>query len=167
MGVAAVGSSHASVRRTTGSAGAGLLAGAALALTPVAALMFRFNNPDALLTLLLMVGATQRVLEAINHPRGDRLLLPAAALVGFAFLTKMLQAFLVLPAFALVYLLFAAAPPHAASGTCSPPSVPWSSPAAGGSRSCRCGRPARGPTSAARRTTPSSSSPSATTASAG
>src|SRR5882724_10731992 len=52
-GVAAVGLLYATVRRCA-SAGAGLLAGAALALTPVAALMFRFNNPDALLVLLLV-----------------------------------------------------------------------------------------------------------------
>ena len=58
-----------SVRRATRSYGAGLLAGAALALTPVAALMFRFDNPDALLTLLL-VGATALVLEAIETTRG-------------------------------------------------------------------------------------------------
>jgi 4-amino-4-deoxy-L-arabinose transferase-like glycosyltransferase len=50
-GVAAVWLLHATVRRTTGSAGAGLLAGAVLALTPVAVLMFRFDNPDALLVL--------------------------------------------------------------------------------------------------------------------
>ena len=48
MGVATVGVLYSAVRRRFG-AGAGLMAGAALALTPVAALMFRFNNPDALL----------------------------------------------------------------------------------------------------------------------
>src|SRR5689334_22259059 len=56
MGVGTVWLLHGLVRRTTGSAVAGLLAGTAMALTPVAVLMFRFNNPDALLTLL-MVGA--------------------------------------------------------------------------------------------------------------
>ncbi|MBW0119282.1 glycosyltransferase family 39 protein, partial [Pseudonocardia sp. KRD-169] len=55
MGITTVGLLYAAVRRTAGH-GAGLLAGAALALTPVAVLMFRFDNPDALLTLLL-VGA--------------------------------------------------------------------------------------------------------------
>src|SRR5215510_14689523 len=55
-GVAAVGLLYLTVRRWFGPA-AGLLAGAALALTPVAVLMFRFNNPDALLTLLLIAGA--------------------------------------------------------------------------------------------------------------
>ncbi len=104
MGVASVAILARSVRRVTGSHGAGLLAGAVLALTPVAALMFRFDNPDALLTLLL-VGAAALVVEAPNHPKALRLLVIAGALVGFAFLTKMLQAFLVLPAFALVYLL--------------------------------------------------------------
>jgi hypothetical protein len=44
MGVASVGLLHATVRRTTRSAAAGLVAGAVLALTPVATLMFRFNN---------------------------------------------------------------------------------------------------------------------------
>ncbi|PRC62134.1 glycosyl transferase, partial [Mycobacterium sp. ITM-2017-0098] len=48
MGVAAVGVLYAAVRRVCGP-GAGLVAGAILAATPVAALMFRFNNPDALL----------------------------------------------------------------------------------------------------------------------
>ena len=55
-GVAAVALLYATVRRRF-SALAGLLAGLALALTPVAALMFRFNNPDALLTLLLIAAA--------------------------------------------------------------------------------------------------------------
>ena len=98
-GVAAVWLLHASVRRTTGSAGAGLVAGVVLATTPVAVLMFRFNNPDALLTLL-MIGAayaTLRAVETKTHP--VRWLALAGALVGLAFLTKMLQAFLVVPAF--------------------------------------------------------------------
>jgi len=110
-GVAAVWLLHNTVRRTTGSRGAALLAGAVLALTPVAVLMFRFDNPDALLVLLL-VGAAYGVLRAIEdgcrHP--VRWLSLAGTLVGLAFLTKMLQAFLVLPGFGLAYLLFAAAP---------------------------------------------------------
>jgi 4-amino-4-deoxy-L-arabinose transferase-like glycosyltransferase len=56
MGVAAVGLLFATVRRWYG-AGAGLLAGAVMALTPVAALMFRFDNPDALLVLTLVAAA--------------------------------------------------------------------------------------------------------------
>jgi 4-amino-4-deoxy-L-arabinose transferase-like glycosyltransferase len=103
-GVAAVGLLYASVRRWSGPA-AGLVAGAVLALTPVAVLMFRFNNPDALLVLLLVAGAyaTLRAVEVAS----TRWLMFAAALVGFGFLTKMLQALLVVPAFAIVYLVAA------------------------------------------------------------
>jgi len=107
-GVAAVGLLYATVRRRFG-APAALLAGAALAVTPVAVLMFRFNNPDALLTLLL-VGAAYalvRALESADERAGTRWILLVGVLVGFAFLTKMLQAFLVVPGFALVYLVAA------------------------------------------------------------
>ena len=104
MGVATVGVLYATVRRRH-SAGTALLAGATLALTPVAALMFRFNNPDALLVLLLTL-ATAAVLRAVEDGR-TRWMVAAGALVGAAFLTKQLQAFLVLPGFALAYLLAA------------------------------------------------------------
>ena len=108
-GVAAVAVLHAAVRRATGSAWAGILAGTVLAVTPVAVLMFRFDNPDALLVLLL-TAAAYGVQRALESPRPVRWLALAGALVGLAFLTKMLQAFLVLPAFALAYGLFATAP---------------------------------------------------------
>ena len=103
-GVAAVALLYASVKRWFGS-GAGLLAGAALAVTPVAALMFRFNNPDALLVLLMVAGAycLTRALERAS----TRWVLAAGTMIGFAFLAKMMQAFLVLPAFAAVYMLAA------------------------------------------------------------
>jgi len=103
-GVAAVGLLYATVRRRFGPS-AGLLPGAELALTPVAVLMFRFNNPDALLTLLL-VGAAYALTRALEGAR-TRWLILVGALIGFAFLTKMLQAFLVVPAFGLVYLIAA------------------------------------------------------------
>ncbi len=107
MGVGSVGLLHATVRRTTGNAWAGLLAGAVLAITPVAVLMFRFNNPDALLTLFL-IAAVYATIRAIESPdRAVRWLVIGGSLVGFAFLTKMLQAFLVLPPLALVYLVAA------------------------------------------------------------
>jgi 4-amino-4-deoxy-L-arabinose transferase-like glycosyltransferase len=107
MGVASVGLLYATVRRTTGHAWASLLAGAVLALTPVAVLMFRFNNPDAMLTLLL-VGSVYATIRALEDPtRAVRWLALGGALVGLAFLAKMLQAFLVLPPLALVYLLAA------------------------------------------------------------
>jgi 4-amino-4-deoxy-L-arabinose transferase-like glycosyltransferase len=105
MGVATVALLYGCVRRWFGPA-AGLLAGAVMALTPVATLIFRFNNPDALLTLLLVAGAyaTVRALE----DGATRWLVLAGAFVGLGFLAKQLQALLVVPAFALVYL--AAAP---------------------------------------------------------
>jgi len=107
MGVGSVGLLYATVRRTTHNAWAGLLAGATLALTPVAVLMFRFNNPDALLTLFL-IAAVYATLRAIESPeRAVRWLVLGGTLVGFAFLTKMLQAFLVLPPLAVVYLVAA------------------------------------------------------------
>ena len=113
MGVGAVALLYATVRRAFGPA-AGMLAGAALALTPVATLMFRFNNPDALLVLLL-VGAAYATLRAVDRARGGAAsgtwwLVPAGGCIGFGFLAKMLQAFLVLPVFALVYLLAADTP---------------------------------------------------------
>jgi 4-amino-4-deoxy-L-arabinose transferase-like glycosyltransferase len=107
MGVAAVGVLYATVRRAFGPA-AGLLAGAVLALTPVATLMFRFNNPDALLVLLL-VGAAYTFVRALQSTRTGWLL-ACAGLVGTAFITKMLQALLVVPVFGAVYLVTANTP---------------------------------------------------------
>jgi 4-amino-4-deoxy-L-arabinose transferase-like glycosyltransferase len=104
MGVATVALVVAAVRRTVGRPGPGLLAGLAMALTPVAASMFRFDNPDALLVLLL-TAAGYAVVRAFDSPRAMRWLVLAGVLLGSGFLTKMLQAFLVLPGFALAYLL--------------------------------------------------------------
>ncbi|MFL0292905.1 ArnT family glycosyltransferase [Mycobacterium sp. SMC-18] len=103
MGVAAVAVLYAAVRRATGPAAA-LLAGTLFALTPVATLMFRFNNPDALLVLLLVVSA-YCVQRACEKDTGRWWLVAAGVAAGFAFLAKMLQAFLVLPAFAVAYLV--------------------------------------------------------------
>src|ERR1700730_8977089 len=106
-GIAAVGLTSLTVRRHAGAV-AGLVAALVLALTPVAALMFRYNQPDGILTLLL-VGSAYTTLRAVESGR-IRWLVATGVLLGFAFNTKMLQAFLVLPAFALVYLV--AAPPR-------------------------------------------------------
>ncbi len=105
-GVATVGLLYLCVRRWFAPAAA-LLAGAVLALTPVATLMFRFNNPDALLALLL-VGAAYATIRAIEAGR-TRWMVLAGALIGFGFITKMLQAFILMPVLALVYLV--AGPP--------------------------------------------------------
>ena len=113
MGVASVALVYGAVRRSLATlapavqASAGLLAGAALALTPAAALMFRFDNPDALLTLLMTL-AGYAVVRAL--PRASwRWLALAGVALGFAFLTKMLQGLLVLPAFGVVYVVAARA----------------------------------------------------------
>jgi 4-amino-4-deoxy-L-arabinose transferase-like glycosyltransferase len=105
MGMATVGLLYATVRRWFRPA-AGLLTGAVMALTPVTTLIFRFNNPDALLVLLLVAGAYATVRALEDGSTGWLVL--AGACVGFGFLAKQLQALLVVPAFALVYL--AAAP---------------------------------------------------------
>jgi 4-amino-4-deoxy-L-arabinose transferase-like glycosyltransferase len=104
MGVGAVALLYLTVRRTSG-ASAGLIAGAALAVTPVAALMFRFNNPDALLVLLL-VAAAYCMVRAIETA-STRWMALVGVVIGFAFLTKMLQAFLIVPGLALAFLVAA------------------------------------------------------------
>ncbi|MFI6519083.1 ArnT family glycosyltransferase [Spirillospora sp. NPDC050679] len=103
-GVAAVAVLHTTVRRAFGPA-AGLVAAGVLALTPITVAINRDNNPDTLLVLLLVLAAWA-VQRAVETGRLRPLLL-AAFLVGCGFNTKMLQAFLVVPAFGLVYLVAA------------------------------------------------------------
>jgi 4-amino-4-deoxy-L-arabinose transferase-like glycosyltransferase len=105
-GVASVLILHRLVRKWAGDLSAHLAA-LAFAVTPVAAVMFRYNNPDAFLTLLCL-GAAWALWSALETGH-TRALLLAAGLLGLAFDTKMLQAFLVLPAIALTYLV--AGPP--------------------------------------------------------
>lgn len=127
MGVASVWLLYSTVKRVASHA-AGLVAGAVLALTPVALLMFRYNNPEALL-LLLMTAAAYAVVRAVQagEPRpvvdvaagkrrfalwhrsspALRWMVLCGALLGFGFLAKQLQVLLVVPGFALGYLLAA------------------------------------------------------------
>ena len=100
LGVGSVVLLFAVVRRQFGTAAA-TIAGVALAITPVAALMFRFNNPEALLTFLLILSAAgaQRAIEGGRH----RWLVLAGVATGLAFLAKYLQGFLVGPAIVLAY----------------------------------------------------------------
>src|SRR6185369_2194776 len=104
LGVASVLLLFSLVRRTFGPAAA-LIAATVMALTPAAVLMFRYNNPDALLTFLLIAGAwaLQRSIE------GGRIrwLVLAAVFVGLGFNAKFLQAYLVLPAFVATWLIAA------------------------------------------------------------
>lgn len=94
----------------------GVLAGALFVTTPVAALMFRFNNPDALLVLLMTLAA-DCVLRALAKPAsrgGNRartaLLALAGGLVGLGFLTKQFQVLLIVPGFALALFAFSPTP---------------------------------------------------------
>lgn len=104
MAVASVALLYGAARRVAGR-NTGLLAGALFALTPVVALMFRYNNPDAVMVLLMMAGAycTVRAFERA----GAKWLALAGVAVGFAFLAKMLEGLMVAPAIALAYVIVA------------------------------------------------------------
>ena len=104
MAVAAVALTYGAVRRISGP-WAGLLAGATLASTPVAALMFRFNDPDAVM-VLLMTAAAYCTVRALESGSG-RWLAGAGVALGFAFLAKMLEGVMVMPVFAAVHLFAA------------------------------------------------------------
>jgi 4-amino-4-deoxy-L-arabinose transferase-like glycosyltransferase len=110
-GVAAVGITYLAVRRSTaewlgerGAYAAGLVAALALTLTPMVVAINRDDNPDTMLTLLLVLGAWA-LLESLRG-RLWWLLLSAVAF-GFAFNTKMLEGFIPLPALVIVYLIAA------------------------------------------------------------
>ncbi|MEA2305593.1 MAG: hypothetical protein QOH43_2873 [Solirubrobacteraceae bacterium] len=105
--IAAVGLLYATVRRAFGPA-AGLCAAAALALTPITIAIGRVNNPDALLVLLLVASA-YFVQRAIESGRTKHLVW-AGVVVGLAFMTKMLQGWMIAPALGAAYLL--AGPPQ-------------------------------------------------------
>jgi 4-amino-4-deoxy-L-arabinose transferase-like glycosyltransferase len=101
-GVASVLVLHRLTRRWRGNIAA-LLAALALALTPVAVLIFRYNNPDAFLTLLILTAAWA-FWSALEKGSTWKLVL-TGVILGFAFLTKMLMGLMVLPVFGLVYLM--------------------------------------------------------------
>jgi 4-amino-4-deoxy-L-arabinose transferase-like glycosyltransferase len=103
-GVISAGLLSAAVKRWYG-AGAGLLAGLVMVITPVAALMFRFNNPDALMVCLLVTSAY--CLTRATEAASTKWMLGVGVCIGFAFLAKMMEAFVVLPGFALVYVVAA------------------------------------------------------------
>lgn len=113
MGVATAWLLYLAVRRAAAPATgdprlahrAGLLAAVVMAITPVATLMFRFNNPDALL-VLIMTAAGYATLRSIQENK-LRWLLLAGVFLGFGFLTKQLQVLLVVPGFAVAYVVAA------------------------------------------------------------
>jgi 4-amino-4-deoxy-L-arabinose transferase-like glycosyltransferase len=107
-GVAAVLVFHRVVRRWTGSARAGLLGCTMLALTPVVASMFEHAMEDGALIFCLVMAA-DRYQYAVIHGRLGSLVL-AGVWVGVGFQAKMLEAWLILPAMAVGYLVCAPLP---------------------------------------------------------
>ena len=79
MGVSTVALVWGTVRRWA-SAPAALIAGAVMATTPAAALMFRFNNPEALLALLI-TAAGYTTLRGVEDGR-RRWAVATGALLG-------------------------------------------------------------------------------------
>ncbi|MEV7341481.1 glycosyltransferase family 39 protein [Streptomyces sp. NPDC093544] len=81
---------------------AGTIAALVLTLTPITVALTRDTNPDPVLVFLMLLGAAG-LMKAV---RGGRLmpLVWSAVAIGFAFNTKMMQAYVVLPVFFLVYL---------------------------------------------------------------
>ena len=104
LGVASVALLYRTVRRHHGVPAA-LIAGWALALTPVATLMFRFNNPDAML-VFLMIAAVWAGLRGVEDGRW-RWVVAAGAFIGLGFLAKQLQVLLIVPPLALMWLICA------------------------------------------------------------
>ena len=105
--IAAVALLYATVRRAFGPR-AGVLAAALLAISPITVAMARVDMPDALLVLLLVASAWLLV-RAVETGR-TKFLVWCGAVVGLAFMTKMLQGWMVVPALATAYLL--AGPPR-------------------------------------------------------
>jgi 4-amino-4-deoxy-L-arabinose transferase-like glycosyltransferase len=101
-GLAAIWLVHHLVQRRFGVA-AGLLAALFLAITPVSVSIDRSSNTDSCLVLVLLLAAW--ALSRAAEDGSWRFFAVSMALVGLGFNVKMLAAFVVLPTFALVYLL--------------------------------------------------------------
>ncbi|MGH3572539.1 MAG: ArnT family glycosyltransferase, partial [Pseudonocardiaceae bacterium] len=121
-GVAAVFLLHRTVRLWAGEHVA-LLAALVFAVTPVTVAINRDTNPDTLMVLLLVAAAYalsralvsgKQCYNTVSHSRARRCatgwLLLAAVFIGLGFVTKMLQAWIVVPVFALAYLVGSPAP---------------------------------------------------------
>lgn len=103
-GVLAVLVIYALVRRHFGVS-AGLLAALALAVSPISVVTNRNNTIDSTLVLTMLLGAWA-IMRAAETGKWRWLLLCALS-VGLGFNIKMLEAYLVVPAFGLLYLLAA------------------------------------------------------------
>ena len=107
-GVGSVWLLYSAVKRQFGFTSA-IISAVTLMLTPVAALMFGFNNPDAILTFMLTASG-YAFLRSLEGRRPLLWLGLAGLFTGLAFNTKMLQGLMVLPAMVIVYLAFAKPP---------------------------------------------------------
>lgn len=110
-GVGAVFVLHRTVRRWAGE-NVALLAALLLALTPIVVAINRDNNPDTLLALWLVLAA-YAFTRSVGHdnPRGrTKWLLWCAFFIGCGFVTKMMEAWILVPGVALAYLFGTAAP---------------------------------------------------------
>ncbi|MFJ9559167.1 ArnT family glycosyltransferase [Streptomyces fuscichromogenes] len=101
VGVGSVGLLYRLVKRDFGVV-AGTIAALVLTLTPITVAINRDTNPDPVLVFLMLLGAAA-LLKAVRTGKLMPLVWSAVA-IGFAFNTKMMQAYVVLPAFFLVYL---------------------------------------------------------------
>src|SRR5579862_5290391 len=90
------------VRRHFGAI-AGLLSAMAMAISPISVVTNRNNTIDSTLVLAMLLGAWA-VMRAAETGK-LRWLLLSAVFVGLGFNIKMLEAYLVVPAFGLLYLL--------------------------------------------------------------
>lgn len=100
--VVSVGLIYHLVKRVFGKT-AGIVSALVLALTPILIAVSRTNNLDASLVMVLLFAAWAMTVAA---ERGSfKLLLLSVGLVGLGFNIKMLEAFMVLPALYLVYML--------------------------------------------------------------
>jgi 4-amino-4-deoxy-L-arabinose transferase-like glycosyltransferase len=84
---------------------AGLLAALALAISPISVVTNRNNTIDSTLVLVMLLGAWTVIRAAETGKL--RWLLLCAVCVGLGFNIKMMEAYLVVPAFGLLYLLAA------------------------------------------------------------
>jgi 4-amino-4-deoxy-L-arabinose transferase-like glycosyltransferase len=101
LGTGSVALLHRMVKRDFGAVAA-TIAALALTLTPISVAITRDTNPDPVLVFLMLLGAAA-LMKAVRTGR----LLPlvwSGVAIGFAFNTKMMQAYVVLPAFFLVHL---------------------------------------------------------------
>ena len=104
-GVAAVFVLHRVVRRWAGERPA-LVAALILAVSPIGTAVYRANQADGLMVLMLLIAAycVTRAVERAVDGKGTGWLVWAGTFIGLAFFAKMLAAWVVLPALAIVDL---------------------------------------------------------------